>query len=74
MPELTVSAPGNPLKKLSKERFSCMMTTTCWIAVDAVRGAVTGVAVAAVGVALVLEWHPELHPSMQVANADRTTG
>jgi hypothetical protein len=51
-----------------------MMTTTCWIAVDAVRGAVTGVAVAAVGVALVLEWHPELHPSMQVANADRTTG
>src|SRR6516165_9839703 len=29
MPVCTVSAPGNPLKRLSKLRFSCMMMTTC---------------------------------------------
>jgi len=47
------------------------MTTTCWIAVEAVRGAVVVTVVA--GAAPVLEWHPELHPSMQEANAERTT-
>src|ERR1035441_210253 len=43
MPVRTVSAPGKPLNKLSKERFSCMMTTICWIGVvDETTGALTG--------------------------------
>src|SRR5579885_297868 len=31
LPLVTVSAPGRPLKRLSTERFSCTMITTCWI-------------------------------------------
>src|SRR5580704_17541129 len=31
MPVWTVSAPGNPLNRWSKLRFSCMMMTMCWI-------------------------------------------
>src|SRR5580698_1837468 len=31
-PHVTVSAPGNPLKRLSTVRFSCTITTMCWIA------------------------------------------
>src|SRR5579872_175917 len=30
-PELAVSAPGRPWKRLSVDRFSCTMMTTCWI-------------------------------------------
>ena len=39
-PDIDVSAPGHPAKKLSKLRFSWIMMTRCWICLAIARWAV----------------------------------
>src|SRR5271170_2617964 len=42
MPEVTVSAPGKPIKRLSNERFSWKMMTMCLMVEEAVGGGGVG--------------------------------
>ena len=66
-PNCTASAPGNPLKRLSKERFSCMMMTMCLIVVAFVG---TGVGVGGGGEAELPPPHPA--SSIVATNAPNT--
>ena len=68
-----MSAPGKPLKRLSNERFSCMMMTMCLMVEEAV-----GAAGAGVGVTLLLPPQPPRRAaqkrSIAQSNRDKTDG
>src|SRR5471032_2094639 len=71
MPDVAMSAPGNPWNMLSVDRFSCMMMTMCWMGV--LLGGDVGVGSIGPGTAEFAPLHADIVTTRHASNAKRST-